>query len=159
MANHTQLNTQLIEEFGNLERLCNQIYDDKHGVTNYINDMERLSSVATYRISDWNYDLKTLKNIRHKRNQLSHGEVSFNELWADSNDIKYAIRFRKRMLSQKDPLALYRQNIRQPKCSDNLQNSRMNQTNPIARQKSGCLSLFSIPIVIAFIVCFLFMIK
>lgn len=154
MATYTELNTQLVEEFGNLERLCNQIYDGQHGVTSYINDMENLSSTASYKIPDWNYDLRSLKDIRHKRNCLSHGEVSFSELLADSNDVNYAATFRKRILSQTDPLALYNQKMNQPHRPDNSYKvDTPVDTKLPPRQRIGCLSLFVILLITVFIVC------
>ena len=97
-----ELNTLLIEHFGNLERLCNQIYENKHGVTSYIEHMERINP------NKFSLHIKRLKSVRHKRNNLSHGEVSFNEPYANEEDIKYIIDFRKSILSQTDPLTIYR---------------------------------------------------
>ena len=98
---YNELNTSLIEHFGNLERLCNQIYGDKHGVTSYIENMERIN------VDNFRFHIKRLKEVRHKRNNLSHGEVSFSEPYAYEEDIKYITDFRESILNQTDPLAVY----------------------------------------------------
>ena len=48
---YAELNTHLVEAFGDLECLCNQIYDPPHGVTSYINIMEscRIEGNILYR--------------------------------------------------------------------------------------------------------------
>ncbi len=103
---HTEINAKLVEEFGNLERLCSQIYNEKHGVTCYIEEMERTYSGSS-RIANWEWDLKQLREIRHKRNNLSHGEVSFTSPWATEEDVDFIVKFRERILNCTDPLALH----------------------------------------------------
>ncbi len=110
---YTELNAKLVEEFGNLERLCNQIYNTQHGVTSYIDDMECAYNSNTY-VTSWERELKQLKNVRHKRNQLSHGEVSFGAPCAKQEDIDFIMNFRNSILRSSDPLALYRR-LSQPK--------------------------------------------
>ncbi len=106
---HIETNTALIEAFGDLERLCNQIYNDKHGVTVYIDQMKEIGPYGRSKVPEWNMHLSRLIEIRHKRNMLSHGEVSFDMPCADWDDVDYAIRFRKMILSGTDPLAVYSQ--------------------------------------------------
>ncbi len=107
---YTDLNAELVEEFGSLERLCDQIYNARHGVTCYINDME--STYGGSRIENWNQDLKQLKDIRHKRNNLSHGEVSFSSPWATEEDIDFVVDFRDRIINCNDPLSQYRRAVK-----------------------------------------------
>ena len=104
----TELNAMLIEHFANLERLCNQIYGTHHGVNSYINEMENTHSTASAIIPGWRMSLLKLKDVRHKRNQLSHGEVPFSSQYATEDDINFLIDFRSNILGEADPLTLYR---------------------------------------------------
>lgn len=103
---YSKLNQELVEEFGRLEQLCNQIYGENHGVTRYIEDMDNLPSSARYKVDGWDYYYKTLKLVRHKRNNLSHGEVLFNEKYAEPEDIQFISDFYKLILNSKDPISL-----------------------------------------------------
>ncbi len=104
---YTERNTQLVEAFGDLERLCNQIYEPPHGVSNYIDIMESCQIQGKRSVPQWDYDFSMLKQIRYKRNKLSHGEVSFREHYAEEKDIDFAIHFRSRIINLTDPLTLY----------------------------------------------------
>ena len=99
---YSKLNERLVESFGELEKMCNFVFDDIHGVTCYINKLgERTLSKDDREI------LKTLKSIRHKRNQLSHGETPFSEECADEEDIEFLEEFMKSITKGSDPLKLY----------------------------------------------------
>ncbi len=111
ILSYMKLNAELVENFGNLERICNQIYDAQHGITCYIEDMEYTYD-GSLRVANWEHDLRQLKDIRHKRNKLSHGEVSFNSPWAEPDDIDFILEFYGRLLNGSDPLALYRKAIK-----------------------------------------------
>lgn len=102
---YTELNATLVERFGDLEQLCNQIYHEHHGVTSYIEDMKAHEYRGVRCVPGWGSMLRQLIDVRHKRNQLSHGEVSFNHCYATSEDISFINDFRQSILSQTDPLA------------------------------------------------------
>lgn len=104
-------NTRLVEAFGHLEKLCNEIYPDTqdiHGVSIYIKDMEDEYFKMSKAVASWDNDYKCLKEARHKRNLLSHGEVSFDTPCATEDDIDFIVDFRNRILNQTDPISLYR---------------------------------------------------
>ncbi len=103
---NTELNAKLVEEFGNLERLCSQMYNEQHGVTCYIEEMKR-TFVGSSRIPNWEQDLRQLKDVRHKRNKLSHGEVSFSSFCTEPEDVEFITEFRLRVMNGDDPLAQY----------------------------------------------------
>ena len=142
MSNQS-LNTQLIEAFGNLEQVLSDIYGEKHGVTAYINHMSSL------RITNpqWVYILKSLKGIRHKRNKLSHGEVSFSENYALKEDIDFLNDFKKSVFKQTDPISLiYKQNkTRSPK-----------RPAPKKRSKKGAVCLVIILVALALILIWIY---
>ena len=43
-----------------------------NGVTQYIDEMKNISSYKYHGIPNWNYDLSSLKRLRHLRNQMAH---------------------------------------------------------------------------------------
>ena len=104
----TELNTALVESYGELEQLCNQIYGTHHSVTNYIDDMYSLNLPGQNMVDNWNYYLKRLKEVRYKRNKLSHGEVGFGEKWAEKEDIEFIINLKNSIIKQTDPLSVLR---------------------------------------------------
>ena len=105
---YTELNAALVEHFGDLERLCNQIYHEHHGVTNYIEDMKAKEYRGIRYVPGWENTFRRLKEVRHKRNQLSHGELSFSDPCATVEDINFLHYFRQNILNQTDPLSMLR---------------------------------------------------
>lgn len=59
MSSYTELNVNLVEAFGDLERLCSQIYNEQHGVSRYI-DVMKNSYGGNRTIQNWETDLKML---------------------------------------------------------------------------------------------------
>ena len=103
---YQELNVALVEAFGDLERLCNDIYSEQHGVTCYIKDMEN-SYGGSSRVRGWALDLEKLRDVRAKRNKLTHNEVSFSSPYAEQGDIDFIIDFHRRIMDGQDPIALY----------------------------------------------------
>ena len=99
---YSELNEKLVESFGELEKMCNFVYDENHGVTCYIKELDsRVLSREELSI------LKSLKAVRRKRNKLSHGEVLFSEECATEEDIEFIEEFMKSITKGSDPLSLY----------------------------------------------------
>ncbi len=107
MPSYTELNIELVEEFGHLERLCGQIYNEQHGVTCYIENMKGIYGGALH-VPNWNSDLRMLISVRDKRNKLSHSEVPFSSSFAIQEDIDFINEFRSRIMNSTDPLTLHR---------------------------------------------------
>ena len=63
---------EFLDAFKHLEKLCNEVYGEQHGVTLYINEMERKYGIGSRSVPDWDRDLKYLKFVRHVRNNLVH---------------------------------------------------------------------------------------
>ncbi len=97
---------EFLDGFKHLEKLCNEIYDQQHGVTLYIDEMEQRSSVASKVVYDWNKDLRKLKRVRHIRNKLVH--ESDYDIDYDWTDIAYMKEFCERIRNQQDPIASLR---------------------------------------------------
>ncbi len=95
------------EEFKRLEKLCGEVMGDNHGVSAYIDEMINLPQ-GTYLVKDWDEDLKRLKHYRWARNQIAHSPDCCEENMCNSEDIQWLIDFYSRIMTQTDPLALYR---------------------------------------------------
>lgn len=96
------LESQFLEAYIHLEKLCNEMYDTNHGVSKYIEFMEAEDYSMRNRISSWTAVYKKLKNLRWKRNQYVHeGKVLF-----DKYDVDWLIEFYNLIMTGNDPLAL-----------------------------------------------------
>lgn len=96
-----------INSYKQLEKLCNEIYGDNHGISSYIDDMSKLTSASHY-VSSWDDDLKQLKHYRWVRNQIVHEPNCTEENMCEYEDAKWLDNFHSRIMSRTDPLALYR---------------------------------------------------
>ena len=96
-----------INSYKQLEKLCNEIYGDNHGISSYIDDMSKLTSASRY-VSSWDNDLKQLKHYRWIRNQIVHEPNCTEENMCEYEDAKWLENFHSRIMSGTDPLALYR---------------------------------------------------
>ncbi len=110
MRSDMELNVAFVEAFKDLEYLCNQIYNDHHGVTCYINNMDEKMQHGMRTLQTWEADYRTLKRLRHMRNQLNHPDsgISYSDFYATEQDIAYLKQFRQRILNQTDPLTVLR---------------------------------------------------
>lgn len=98
---------EFIDEYKHLEKLCNEIYDQQHGITQYITDMEKTPSSVSGRINGWHQDLSNLKRLRHMRNAMVH-DTSGYEIEYSQSDLAFLRMFRQRIMDRQDPLALIR---------------------------------------------------
>ena len=135
---HMEQNMALVEAFGKLEQLCNQIYGGKHGVTDYIDDMtNRIGPHSPH----WGAVLRRLKELRHKRNKLSHGEVSFQTSYATEQDVQFLLAFYQLILRRADPIAQLHKAQAAPKHAAAPKHPaapRAKPTPPVRKDK-GCL--------------------
>ncbi len=97
----------LFDEFKRLEKLCNEIYGEQHGVTLYINEMDCTSGYAARKIFGWDYDLQGLKRVRHIRNAMSHDD-SDGDTDYTFEDVEFIKNFHARIMRGEDPLSLLR---------------------------------------------------
>lgn len=106
------LNYSFFESFSCLDKLCGEIYNTKHGVTAYIDDMKAVSWSNYRHIPNWEVDLQQLIRVRHVRNFLAHTPGAFNDEICSQSDIDWIQKFHARILKQSDPMALLRQYIK-----------------------------------------------
>ena len=95
-----------IDSYKRLEKLCGEIYADKHGITAYIDEMTKTPG-ARY-IQGWHNDLKQLKNYRWVRNQIVHDPGCTEENMCADEDVEWLEDFYERIMSECDPLTQYR---------------------------------------------------
>ena len=119
------INLNFFENYKKLEKICNEILSVNNGVTQYINEMENISSSKYHSIPNWNSDLSSLKRLRHLRNQMAHNEGAFSENLCTINDVEWIINFRSRILKQTDPLALLHQKETSSKTKQPVQQNNM----------------------------------
>ena len=106
----SNLNCEFFDEFKKLDNICKDIYgenfENKLGVTLYLDDMDENFSQGLANVSGWKSDYMTLKRIRHIRNELAHSNKSFSDESCSQYDIDFVRNFRVRILNQTDPMAL-----------------------------------------------------
>ena len=145
-----------LDSYKRLEKLCNEIYGDNHGISSYIDDMSKLTSASRYVLS-WNDDLKQLKHYRWVRNQIVHEPNCTEENMCEYGDAEWLDDFHSRIMSGNDPLTLYRkaqsaqatQRSKQPKPSEYISpKQERSSSKPV-----GCLTcLIGILLIVAAIV-------
>lgn len=101
---------EFINSYKRLEKLCNEIYDDNHGISDYIDDMADTLDGAYY-VSNWDDDLKQLKHYRWVRNKIVHEPDCTEENMCESDDSDWLDDFHNRIMNQTDPLSFYRKAI------------------------------------------------
>ena len=96
---------EFLDEYKHLEKLCNDLYNQQHGISLYISDMEATPRAASTMIPEWNKDLKVLKHLRHIRNAMVH-DLNEQEVSYTQEDIQNLKEFHRRIMEQQDPLSL-----------------------------------------------------
>ena len=96
-----------IDSYKRLEKLCSEVCGVNRGVAAYIDEMIN-NSYASYSVKGWDDDLKQLKHYRWVRNQIAHDPDCSEENMCEPDDSKWLDDFRKRIMNQTDPLAMYR---------------------------------------------------
>ena len=152
---YTKLNAEFVEKFGELEKLCGDIYSQKHGVSCYIDDMASKSGERY--VFNWDYYEKRLKDIRHKRNKLTHGEIAFSENFANKEDISFIQDFISLIFKSEDPLCLYNKKVNK---KANVNKKRTQNTVKMAENKktnfSDVLLITGVIIFVIIIACLIF---
>ena len=104
-------NTNIIffDEYKKLDKLCSEMYGkNSGGVTCYLNDMIAVPVMQRNRIPEWNQTYDRLRELRHIRNQMAHGEGSFEDYPCSEEDVLWLFKFQSKIMHISDPLAVYR---------------------------------------------------
>ena len=120
-----------IDEYKHLEKLCNDLYNQQHGISLYISDMEATPRAASTMIPEWNKDLKVLKHLRHIRNAMVH-DLDEQEVTYTQEDIQNLKEFHRRIMEQQDPLTLL---VHKLNGSESQENTR--ETNEVIVSNTG----------------------
>lgn len=151
-----------LDSYKKLEKICNEIYGDNHGISTYIEAMTNIASGSRY-VSRWEEDLKLLKHYRWVRNQIVHEPGCTEENMCDYADIQWLNEFYSRIMTGNDPLTLYRKATKPQKTTIHNQQSYTQQyitptPNSNKRAKSSnklawllCVSLAVVGIVICIV--------
>lgn len=102
-------NTNIIffDEYKKLDKLCSEMYGkNSGGVTCYLNDMMAVPVMQRNRIPEWNQTYDRLRELRHIRNQMAHGEGSFEDYPCSEEDVLWLFEFRSKIMHISDPLAV-----------------------------------------------------
>ena len=119
-------------------------------------------------VRDWSDFLQGLKEVRHKRNQLSHGDVPFSSDYAQKDDLKFIDDFHELILTQNDPLTILRKEherhlkeaekkIKEQKATERQHSKKANQTKekPIMSKKISAAIWIIIAAAFIALICFL----
>ena len=93
-----------LESYKRLDQLCRDMFRTKDGVTEYINQMDRVISRINSK-QDWRNFYSRLKYQRRLRNNLVHNTDCSECTEEDIDEIEY---FFELILKQEDPLACIR---------------------------------------------------
>ncbi len=127
---------EFMNAFKHLEKTCNEMYGDIHGVRQYIDEMKSHPDGQIY-IKGWNRDLQQLKYYNRVRNQISHEPDRTEENMCDPYDAAWIEAFHSRILSQNDPLSLYRTTTKSKYMNNNknIQQSHTQKSTAIVPNK------------------------
>lgn len=95
-----------------VEKLCNEMFEENNGVTQYINEMENTPRGNIY-VETWNDDLKKLKHYRWIRNKISHEPDCTEQNMCEPKDELWLEDFYDRIMERNDPLTLYNREMYQ----------------------------------------------
>ncbi len=115
-----------IDSYKRLEKLCNEIYGNNHGLSSYIDEMINNPS-GSYYVLGWNENLKQLKHYRWIRNQIVHEPNCTEENMCELEDALWLDNFHSHIMNQTDPLAVRRKATRPRAVAKSAQNYQLSQ--------------------------------
>ena len=131
------LNIEFLEEYKRLDRLCKDAYGAEKGVSTYIDQMKAIGYSGQ---QEWNAVLRKLIELRHIRNQLTHEVGTMDYVMCSAEDVEWLSDFHHRIMTQTDPLSLYR---RHTSVKYDTYHTYKRPT-----RSTGCLSVFAaIPVI------------
>ena len=98
---------EFLDSYKHLEKLCNEIYNQNNGVSQYISHMESLSGFNSMSVPGWNKDYRRLKEVRHIRNSMVH-DASDDGTNYSEKDVKFLNDFYQRIMDGSDPITMFR---------------------------------------------------
>lgn len=95
---------QFLNQFKLLEKLCNEMYEDVHGVSLYIEECEDVASLLHQNHTQFVQFIHRLRHCRYIRNRLSHEITSDTVQMSSSSDIEFLQDLYSMISEQTDPL-------------------------------------------------------
>ena len=95
---------QFLNQFKLLEKLCNEMYKDVHGVSLYIEECEYVASLLPGDQPQFAQFIHRLRHCRYIRNQLSHEITSDTVQISSPSDIEFLQNLYHMLAKQTDPL-------------------------------------------------------
>lgn len=139
-----------LDSYKRVEKICNEMYGGNHGLSYYIEDMVKTPLGYRY-VSGWEEDLKQLKHYRWIRNRIVHDPGCTAENMCDMNDIQWLDDFYSRIITGKDPIAIYHKKTNTAKLQNKektYQSTTKVQTANYTNKRAGCLTLIIFVVII-----------
>lgn len=149
-----------IDSYKHLEKLCGEILNDDRKVSAYIDEMINTTNGSLY-VNNWDEDLKRLKHYRWIRNQIVHDPACNEADMCNIEDERWLNDFYSRIISQNDPLSIYRKAKSNDKVfyhpfqEEYTYNQKKSSNNLYTRQNSSCLGIIFFIIIALFFFFFL----
>lgn len=99
-------NYRFFELFTKVDNLCIEVYQNEHGLADYVEDMRSISTYTVEDIPDWGADLFQLITLRNIRSSLVNTPGAFAEDICSQEQLEWLENFYQRILDRKDPMAL-----------------------------------------------------
>ena len=99
-----------LDSYKRLEKLCGEVLNNDRKISAYIDEMLNTPNGSSF-VTNWNDDLKALKHYRWIRNQIAHDPGCDEKNMCNEADEIWLNTFYTRILTQTDPLALYRKSF------------------------------------------------
>ena len=96
-----------MQSYKRLDNLCKDLFHSAHGVTSYIEAMEKCPRGAKT-VNQWQTDYSKLKHYRYIRNRIAHENNADESILCKIEDTRWLDRFYNRIINGTDPLTLYR---------------------------------------------------
>ena len=93
---------EFLETYKETDSLCNEAFNCRRGISDYIGKMSDLYNEGNAHIEGWKEELSTLKRLRRLRNKIAH-ESGKSE--CNNNDLQDLKKFRNKLKKRTDVLS------------------------------------------------------
>lgn len=100
------MNYRFYEEFTKLNQICQAIYQNEDGISNYMEEMACVSNAYGATVPNWIEDLDQLYRYHMIYNSLAQSEEAFREHLCCQADVDWVRKFTGRIMERQDPLAV-----------------------------------------------------
>ena len=133
------LNISFLDLYKRVDKFIREAYFSAEGVSEYIKRMENDSFTGWRFVSSWRDDYTMLKRLRWIRNQLSH-DVDFDSDICTRDDYDWLVKFRDRLFSSEDPLAIMKKALEAERQKEIEQRRKKQQEQQQQKSKASASS-------------------